>query len=133
MRTLQVIAVCMVATLPASCSEKAPAQADDLSEKNGAQQETKAESKAAEKVLFVDPMTENWQKNWFLDGQKATLEHRDGGLYFAAGTVTKKQDPENYHAHHAVLWTKQVFEDHSCPIKRHSFKRRSAPCAWISK
>ncbi len=55
-------------------------------------------------------MMHDWQKNWFLDGQKATLEHRDQGLYFAAGTITKKEDPVNYHAHHAVLWTKQVFE-----------------------
>jgi len=67
-------------------------------------------TKAAEKVLFADPMTDNWQENWFLDGKEATLEHREGGLYFAAGTVTKYQDREAYHAHHAVLWTKQAFE-----------------------
>jgi hypothetical protein len=62
------------------------------------------------KILFEDSMMDNWQENWFLDGQKATLEHRDNGLYFSGGTVTKSEDPINYHAHHAVLWTKQVFE-----------------------
>lgn len=62
------------------------------------------------KEIFEDNMEEDWQKNWFLDGKHATLEHRDGGLYFAGGTVTKEQDPKEYHAHHAAIWTKQVFE-----------------------
>jgi hypothetical protein len=62
------------------------------------------------KVLFEDSMKNDWKKNWFLDGEKATLEHRADGLYFSGGTVTKSEDLENYHAHHAVLWTKQVFE-----------------------
>jgi len=61
-------------------------------------------------ILFEDDMADNWQANWFLDGKKATVEHRDGGLYFAAGTITKSMDREAYHAHHAVLWTRQVFE-----------------------
>lgn len=61
-------------------------------------------------VLFQDPMNEDWQANWFLDGKKAALEHREGGLYFAGGTVTKSDDPKEYHAHHAVLWTKQPFD-----------------------
>jgi hypothetical protein len=60
-------------------------------------------------VIFEDSMTGNWQDNWFLDGEKATLENSPDGLYFAAGTVTKSEDPVNYHAHHAVLWTKQIF------------------------
>lgn len=54
-------------------------------------------------------MTGNWRDNWFLDGEKATLNNSGNGLYFASGTVTKSQDPEEYHAHHAVLWTKQEF------------------------
>ena len=62
------------------------------------------------KVLFEDSMAADWEKNWFLDGKKATLEHRDGGLFFSGGTVTKEDDPEEYHAHHAVLWTRRVFE-----------------------
>lgn len=62
------------------------------------------------KILFEDSMMSDWQENWLLDGKKATLEHRDNGLYFSGGTVTKRDDPEEYHAHHAVLWTKKVFE-----------------------
>jgi len=49
------------------------------------------------KTLFEDSMTKNWQKYWFLDGQKATLEHRNNGLYFSGVTITKNDDPENYH------------------------------------
>jgi len=61
-------------------------------------------------ILFEDPMTENWQEHWFLDGNEAVVEHRDGGLYVAAGTITKAMDREKYHAHHSVLWTRKVFE-----------------------
>jgi hypothetical protein len=72
--------------------------------------ETAAAAKESTNLIFEDSMAANWQEKWFLDGKKATLEHREGGLFFAGGTVTKEQDPEGYHAHHAVLWTKQVFE-----------------------
>jgi hypothetical protein len=61
-------------------------------------------------VLFEDSMMDDWHEKWFLDGEKATIEHRKQGLYFSGGTVTKSEDPENYHAHHAVLWTKKIFE-----------------------
>ena len=64
----------------------------------------------SEEVLFEDSMAKDWQENWFLDGRKATVEHREGGLYFSGGTVTKDDDPEEYHAHHAVLWTNREFE-----------------------
>lgn len=62
------------------------------------------------KILFEDSMRDNWQDNWFLDGEKAIVIHNCDGLFFSGGSVTKSEDPENYHAHHAVLWTKQVFE-----------------------
>jgi hypothetical protein len=62
------------------------------------------------KILFEDSMMDNWQEKWFLDGQKAILIHNCDGLFFSGGSVTKSEDPENYHAHHAVLWTRQVFE-----------------------
>lgn len=66
--------------------------------------------KLPESRLFEDTMAADWQKNWFLDGQEATVEHRDGGLCFSGGTVTKKDDPVEYNAHHAVLWTRPEFE-----------------------
>lgn len=55
-------------------------------------------------------MRSDWEDRWFLDGENATLEHGDGGLFFSGGPVTKPEDPVEYHAHHAVLWTKQSFE-----------------------
>ncbi len=74
------------------------------------QETTKESSGDGSEILFQDSMLTNWQENWFLDGEKATLEHRDEGLFYAGGTVTKRMDPEEYHAHHAVLWTKREFE-----------------------
>jgi len=62
------------------------------------------------KILFEDPMTGDWQQNWFLDGKKATLRNTENGLFFSGGTVTKSDDPVIYHAHHAVLWTQKEFE-----------------------
>ena len=63
-------------------------------------------------VLFQDSMRDNWQENWFLDGQNATLEHRDGGLAFVttASKVDKRVDRAAFDAQHAVLWTKHEFE-----------------------
>lgn len=60
-------------------------------------------------VLFQDSMMDNWRQQWFLDGEKATVEHRPEGLFFSGGTVTKEDDPVAYNAHHAVLWTKDSF------------------------
>jgi len=102
----------MMATLPASCSDKAPAQADASSGKNDTTQEDQGVAKADKKVLFEDPMTGNWQKNWFLDGKNAVLEHRDGGLAFltTASKVDKREDRAAFDARHAVLWTRQEFK-----------------------
>lgn len=51
-----------------------------------------------------DPCTGNWQSNWFLDGQIATVDNSDKGMNFSAGPVNRND------AHHAVLWTKESFE-----------------------
>ena len=61
-------------------------------------------------ILLKDSMTGNWEENWFLDGKKATVRASEDGLYFSGGTITKSDDREEYHAHHAVLWTKDIFE-----------------------
>lgn len=74
------------------------------------EEENPKERKGESMILIEDTMKENWQEKWFLDGKKATVEHRDGGLYFAAGTVTKQENLLLYNAHHAVLWTQMVFE-----------------------
>lgn len=70
----------------------------------------KTDTTADTQVLFADDMSGDWQDHWFVDGRKAVLAPREGGLYFAAGTVTKAQDRQAYHAHHAVLWTRQQFD-----------------------
>lgn len=54
-------------------------------------------------LQFSDPCTEDWRNNWFLDGQKATIEHSEKGMNFSAGPVNRDN------AHHAVLWTKESF------------------------
>ncbi len=57
-------------------------------------------------------MAAGWQDNWFLDGQTAELEHREGGLAFitTASNVDKNVDRAAFDAQHAVLWTRQEFE-----------------------
>ncbi|PXA03532.1 hypothetical protein DDZ13_11150 [Coraliomargarita sinensis] len=63
-------------------------------------------------ILFEDSMADNWEENWFLDGKRATLEHREGGLAFITTTsvVDKRVDRLPFDAHHAILWTRQEFE-----------------------
>lgn len=57
-------------------------------------------------LVFEDnAITTNWADKWFLDGKEAHLENSPDGLLFRSG------NGEDYHAGHAVLWTKQVFED----------------------
>lgn len=55
-------------------------------------------------LQFLDPCTENWQHNWFLDGEFATIEHSEKGMNFNAGPINRND------AHHAVLWTKESFK-----------------------
>ena len=55
-------------------------------------------------LQFTDPCTENWQANWFLDGELAKVEHTEFGMDLIAGPVNRND------AHHSVLWTKQSFE-----------------------
>ena len=55
-----------------------------------------------EEVLF-DSFTEDWQKQWMLDGEVATAVNTPDGIELTAG-------PERIDAHHMVLWTKEQFE-----------------------
>lgn len=72
----------------------------------------------SDSVLFEDPMTGDWRDNWFLDGEKAELEHNEDGLHFTATTLPgiwaqRKESPEKrelFDSMHAVLWTQQEFE-----------------------
>lgn len=69
----------------------------------------------SETVLFEDSMTADWRENWFLDGEKAVLEHCDDGLMFHAPdsgltSETKNRFRDKFDSHHAVLWSKEEFE-----------------------
>jgi len=87
------------------------------------------EESTPDKVLFEDSMTENWRDSWFLDGQNATLEHRDSGLAFltTASKIDKRVDRAAFDAQHAVLWTRQSFEGDL----RITYKFTKLPgCSW---
>ncbi|MCC5843511.1 MAG: DNRLRE domain-containing protein [Verrucomicrobia bacterium] len=53
--------------------------------------------------VFHDPGTGDWNDNWFLDGNLATVTNSPSGMDFTAGTQAFDD------AHHAVLWTRQDF------------------------
>jgi len=102
MKSFQMLAVCFSVMLTASCST-----AHHRNETGWSPEQAQEDM-----VLFEDSMTANWQDNWFLDGKRATLDHRDGGLAFltTASNVDKRVDRIAFDAQHAVLWTRQEFE-----------------------
>jgi hypothetical protein len=53
---------------------------------------------------FADPLTAEWERNWFLDGEEASISHSENGMDYWAGPNAWDD------ASHAVLWTKQSFE-----------------------
>lgn len=66
-------------------------------------------------VLMEDSMLDNWEANWFLDGDLAIVEHQDEGLLFhspssGVSPQDKNKYREKFDAHHAVLWTRKEFK-----------------------
>ena len=59
-------------------------------------------SSAGESVFF-DDCTQDWTKNWSLDGKVGYVENSDEGMALYAGSEIKDN------THHVVLWTKQSF------------------------
>ncbi|TNJ44954.1 DUF1961 family protein [Tamlana fucoidanivorans] len=55
------------------------------------------------KLVFQDDCTEDWTKQWTLDGLVATVENTPEGMHFKAGPEARND------AHHAVLWTEESF------------------------
>lgn len=88
---LKIIAV-SVLLLSLSCKQKEQSEFDKLNELS------------EWKLQFSDPCTENWQENWFLDGEIAKVEYNEFGMDLIAGPINRNN------AHHSVLWTKQSFE-----------------------
>ena len=59
-------------------------------------------------LLFEDSGTDNWEKKWMLDGQKAKVVNSNEGMELIAG-------PEHGNdSHHTVLWAKPSFEGNIC-------------------
>jgi hypothetical protein len=56
------------------------------------------------KLIFCDSFKYGWEKQWMLDGEEATVVTDAGKLNFSAGPDSRNN------AHHAVLWTKKVFQ-----------------------
>ncbi|RXP46229.1 DUF1961 family protein [Lutibacter sp. HS1-25] len=54
-------------------------------------------------LVFNDKCTDDWTKNWTLDGLIATVKNTKEGMHFSAGPEAEND------AHHAVLWTKESF------------------------
>ena len=62
------------------------------------------------KAVFADSGRDDWQKKWFLDGDRAKVENSRKGMTIHAGPTYKSE------ADHAVLWTKDIFEANNLKI-----------------
>ena len=55
-------------------------------------------------LVFEDDGTDDWRKNWTLDGLMATVTNTEAGMELKAGNTYMNDSC------HAVLWTRQVFK-----------------------
>ena len=55
------------------------------------------------RTTFSPRGTDDWQKHWTLDGEKAQITHSEKGMDFFAGNEFGND------AHHAVLWTRESY------------------------
>lgn len=74
-------------------------------------EQAKANKQAFEKAsagewkdVFADAGTDDWKKQWFLDGEVGKVTTGPEGMTLTAGPEFRND------AHHMVLWTKQEFE-----------------------
>jgi len=97
MTTADIITVLATGLFLAGCTTQTdtPASPDQAAFKQAA--------KGGWKEVFFDSFTEEWQKQWTLDGEVATAVNTPDGIGLTAG-------PERVDAHHMVLWTKERFE-----------------------
>lgn len=54
--------------------------------------------------VFFDKGNDDWQRSWFLDGQRARIKNMEDGMLYSAGPIERDD------ACHSVLWTKQSFQ-----------------------
>lgn len=84
----------------------------------------KLNNAAAWDLKFEDDCTGNWEKSWFLDGQKSSITHSEKGMEFKAGNM------EGNDADHAVLWTKEIFKD---DVKvEYEYTRTDEQTEWVN-
>lgn len=55
------------------------------------------------KRVFFDPCTDNWERNWFLDGSKGKVRNTPEGMILTSGPGVRED------ASHVVLWTRESF------------------------
>ncbi|RDV27597.1 DUF1961 family protein [Alteromonas aestuariivivens] len=61
-------------------------------------------NRARWKQVMFDSGDTDWQQHWLVDGLVGTVENTPQGMHVEAGPEAQN------HAHHLVVWTKQVFE-----------------------
>jgi hypothetical protein len=98
MTTADIITVLATGLFLAGCTTQTdtPASPDQAAFKQAA--------KGGWKEVFFDSFTEEWQKQWTLDGEVATAVNTPDGIELTAGPEFMND------AHHMVLWTKDIFE-----------------------
>lgn len=97
MKTLRSVTVIATSLILAGCATQTtpPASPDEAAFENA--------SKGQWEEVFFDSFTDNWQQQWTLDGEVATVVNTPEGIELTAGA-------ERIDAHHMVLWTKKQFE-----------------------
>ena len=70
---------------------------------NAQEQEFETHLELPWEEVFFDAGNEDWQSQWFLDGQRAWIKNMEDGMLYSAGPIEKDD------ACHTVLWTKRSF------------------------
>ncbi|WP_081754302.1 DUF1961 family protein [Catenovulum agarivorans] len=79
------------------------AQAQELTSTQAKQIEFNQINNSAWQQVMFDSGDKNWREHWFVDGLVGSVENSPKGMHVKAG-------PEaNNHAHHFVVWSKQIF------------------------
>ena len=63
------------------------------------------------KLRFKDNGIRHWEKKWFVDGFRGSIENSARGMLFSAGPV------DGDHACHSVLWTKKSPHKSPCFVQ----------------
>ena len=100
MKLLKKIALILFALMTVSCLAKEPMDREVSPEQAALEKANQREWATA----FEDSCTDDWTKQWFLDGEVGTVTNTPEGMELKSGPEYKND------AHHMVLWTKESFE-----------------------